>query len=684
MGSQEKRMTSENNINVSESECIYLKKDNYPFGVDFIRGSNKLVEYPEKKYFDRDHSGKKSITELLAESVESKCPRNIRETICINQCCQLKATECINFINGDLIISDDQSCPENDEGDFNGLGHFSRSAYKCELKNIFPNLLGINGSLYIIGTKYKKITGFDKLRYVTGSIIIVNNTNLINIPTFNSLLTVSNYIKSDCSYNPCDSNTSQSNIQCTTGTIVIASNPLLRNIIGFEQLRQVSDGIFILMNSCLSKIGGFTHLYSSDRIIIQCNPKLHAILGFCYIDTVSNALIIANNNIEGQSDMKIDAFLCLESVGRLVVVGNLYLSNVTFGSIKRILKDIVISGNQQLTEINISVESSGNVFIENNSFLGAIIMSDLIEIHGNLNINNNGAITSLNSFEKLKRVSGSVMISDNTLLTEIRGFNELKYIGSRCILRTTADCSSIQGPCPYYPLFVDNMQQASICMTGMQDPSVWIAYWNSTFVFDSNSGCDSQTCSIISFFDPTLYDLESSPPYQLDPSFFKLICNTDNTCRGPKCTPCRPFQEKTQSCCSEGVNGSLFIFQNPRLKAIGAFNALKHMESSLFIVYNNCLHTIQAFSQLCYVLDIWLRNNPSLKYIYGFQNLLSARDIVTLESACLHEFNTLSNIEFAQSIVLEAKVPKALKLHKTTIPSVIGYGLYYSYEKDDK
>ena len=671
------------------NECYYIKRDTAPYGINFIPGSNKLVEYPQYNYLGGTDSNPRCVTDLLVESVNAKCPRVMSGTTCISECCQLKAAECINFINGDLIIRDDGSSnlpPSNDP-----LGRLAQSACQCELHNIFPNLLGINGSLYMVGTNYTKITGFEKLKYVTGSIVIVNNAKLVEMPSFPSLVSVSSYQinpQGSDSYNCSQAAESDSppfandERVCNKSSIVIASNPLLRKIVGFEAVRQVKDGIVIMENICLSHIAAFIHLYRTDRIIIQCNPRLSKILGFCYIDSINQSLVIANNNILGHYDLVINAFLALDSVGQFLFIGNVSTRIVDFPSLRLVRKDLVIRGNPSLGEINVGVQYVDNLFIENNISLQKVAFPNLTEVNKNLNFTSNGGVVSLNTFDKLKRIGGGLLITDNKFLTELRGFNELKYIGSNCLPRTTINCSEPDSTCPCVPCVAlplsdsapldPNYRAIRACTSN--DPELYSQIWALIF----NSG--SELCGVINNLDLTIFDNQNCPASSINPIFFNLICASDNTCRGTRCKPCRPIDDSgvSNGCCYFAVNYSVLIFNNPRLKAIGGFENLKHIESSIFIVNNSCLHTVNSFNQLCYVLDIWIRNNPGLKYLYAFQNLHSARDVTVLEAPCLVEWNSLKNLEYVQTMSLESKTSRAIRFGKQPVPSVLGFLIYYN------
>jgi len=172
--------------------------------------------------------------------------------------------------------------------------------------------------------------------------------------------------------------------------------------------------------------------------------------------------------------------------------------------------------------------------------------------------------------------------------------------------------------------------------------------------------------SQLNFFDVT----EFSCAYILPDDFFRLVCNPNNQCGDIS------FCEETPDI----LDFSLTIFRNPRLKVIGGFATLKYVESNIYIIFNISLHTINAFGQLVFALDIWIRNNTALKYIIGFNNLQTIRDFVVFETPCLLDLNNIKALDFAQRITVEEKTANALKLPKTPIPSVLGYAIYFSFE----
>jgi len=496
-----------------------------------------------------------------------------------------------------------------------------------------------------------KITGFNKLVWVTGSIVFANNDNLTQIPTFPSLLNVSAEIHPATTIS-----THHIPAVCSIAAIIIIGNALLRRILGFEALRQVKDGIFISDNPCLTQICGFIHLYRTNRIVINRNEKLSKLIGFCYTDTLNIGLFILDNNTNGEYDLTISAFLTLETAGQVTVIGNSYLKTFKLDALKTVRSSFTVRSNPQLEELSSSVEFVNNLFIENNKSLVVINFPRLHEVNQNFSVSANCALLVLDTFDHLKRIGAGAIIADNTQLAEIKGFNALKYIGSTCIrppgigAPANACVNTFVGTCSClvnHPAHIGDL----VCS-------------------------NSSTSGDFLFFNVAQFDHLDvfSCAFVLDANFFLLLCNPNSTCLFTAVSP--PS--------ASIVNYSLIIYGNPRLRAIGGFANLKELEAVLFIVYNSVLHTINAFGQLAFALDIWIRNNPSLKYIIGFNSLISVRNLVVLETVCLCDWNNLCALEFAQNIAIESKTAKAVNFGKGCKASVSGYDLYYSFENKCK
>ncbi|XWV25851.1 hypothetical protein QJ857_gp1231 [Tupanvirus soda lake] len=626
-----------------DTECNYLRTDSLPFGITIIPGSGKLTEFPVSN--DNLNGPEDGVNFLDCIRNADLCPRAYPPTnICIRDCTEFAAVSQINFINGDLIIGDPEIPLTSNIGILQVLPTPSN-----DVIDIFPNLLGINGSLYIVGTQYRRITGFDRLRFVTGSIVIVNNPNLLVIPTFASLLSAGSLVTelppaTGGEISALNHEDEFTDPRCGRSAIIIANNNSLRKITGFEAVRQVKDGIFIANNACLTHICGFIHLYRTDRIVIKSNPRLSKIVGFCYTDTINIGLYILDNNLDGEYDFAISAFVALETAGRIVIVGNSGLKTLKFDSLRIVVNEFIVRSNNHLEELTSSVQFVNDLYIENNKSLHIIKLPCLQEVNFVMNINSNCSLLCLETFDELRRIGHGLMIADNKQLAELKGFNKVKYIGSSCVARPT-------------------VQQPNPCNGGCG--------CNTGITFDWTSIARLPDCSIVDTFPVNFFDdSRLACAYELPDDFFRLVCNPNTTCG----------QLPTDQEIPDLLAYSIIIFRNQRLKAIGGFCNLKHIETSIYIINNAILHTINAFGQLAYALDVWIRNNSSLKYIIGFANLLSIRDFVVYEAVCLLDLNSIKSLEFAQGIAIEAKNSRSVKYPRTPIPSVLGYTLYYSYD----
>lgn len=638
---------------LSTQSCTNVVDNTSPFGLTIIPGSGALTEVP----VNTDSLNCFDDTTNLLDCIQniSTCPKAFQNfNVCISTCPEFAAAANVNFINGNLVISDPPLIEDaggfkvQQTGIIDLLPELSN-----DLINIFPNLLGVNGSIYIVGTSYRNISGFDRLRFVTGKIVIANNPFLLTIPSFPRLLNVGGQVifvppNSSSSIEPQNVDIQQlppdppTDI-CGIGAIIIANNASLTRIVGFDELRQVQDGIFIADNPCLLSICAFPHLYQTDRIVIKGNTKLSAILSFCYIDTINIGLYIFNNNTGGDYDLKISAFINLSHAGRIVISSNIALRSISFDNLSDVDNEFIIRSNPDLQEFSALVlESVGSLIIENNRSLEIINIPCIKTVNDRLQINANCSLLCINGFDKLQRVSHSIIIAENRQLVEISGFQKLKYVGSSCAGRSLVqEPSACAGACG--------------CLANIEYD------WNLI---------SQEDCIVIDNFTLDIFDpVVDQCAYVLPDDFFISLCNPATQCG----------QLPVDVNIPDLVSYSIIIYRNQRLRAIGGFCSLRHLGSNLYIVANPILHTIDAFPNLSWVLDVWIRNNPTLKYILGFKNLIAIRDFVVLESKCLLDLNGIIALEFAQNIAIQARCASSVKYPSKPIPTVFGYTIYYTY-----
>jgi hypothetical protein len=760
------------------NECFYNRKDGLPLGAGIIPGSGKLYEWKQDDSnfeFDKNFNFNQVFKDL------DVCPKAFcrYDALCIKECCEFAAAAHLNFINGDLII---QSPALPTPGSSCDLLQQATNVTFQDAIDIFPNLLGVNGNIYIVGTSYRKITGFNKLRFVTGRIFIADNANLIHIPTFPSLLTVSSKVNQsqlffgiiptppatvfqghDLDTLACNDGTNTNAIlnsnnvvigsgtqlftgsiagtgiitvtvpagitftvgehftsgstqivytvvtaggsgvatvtpvpagatdvgpfytihdldsaECASGAIIIVNNNSLRKIVGFEALRQAKDGIVIALNGCLTHICGFIHLYRTDRIVIYKNPNLSKIIGFCYIDAINVGLfILSNGGSCGNGTncfLEINAFNNLETSIDVVVIGNKNLKELKFPKLN-VTGQFVIRSNPALETIDSGSKFVFALVIERNKVLKNIKFSNLVEINQGLSISKNDGLERIDDFNELKRVGKAILIAENKSLKEIKGFDKLKYIGSDCV----QNCDRVVTFIPADS--AGNPAKYEVTFTCPPDPTVCDCCDIVITIPNPTINCASGQKVIDTYDDRTFDNTGDSCPYRLAFDFFTCICEIKPGCNEAPVTSSGTFDQDAAKQILDIVSYSLIIYGNPSLRFIDAFNHVKHVESNIYIVCNTFLCEIKAFACLHYVLDLWIRNNPNLKYIFGFNRLLSARDVVETESVCLVKWEGLEHLEYAQNVALEAKTAKSIELPKCLLPSVFGYISYYGCDK---
>lgn len=565
----------------------------------------------------------------LNEIYDGIGPQMFNVPVCVKECNDFKMAEIPNYINGDLIIISDDSkmCSV-----FSSLG---KTFMDC--MQIFNNLIGINGSLYIVGTSYQKIAGFEKLEFILGDLIIVNNQKLTSIPIFPSLRIIGRNNLMDINFNVKG-----------TGRIIISNNNLLEKIIGFEMIKQISKGIYIIDNPKLTDICGFINLSRTGDIIINNNNNLQNILGFCYIDFIRHHLSIScNNNTNTNKNLIIDAFHYLDNVGELMIRNNNGLQNLILKNLTKINKDLFILSNDTIKKINlIKLLSVGSIIIKDNPKLKKLYFKNLLEIIGSLLIIQNDSLTKLHNFDSLKRIDRSILIFSNPNLKIIRDFNNLIHLGSKV-----------------YQL------ESNMIKLSSNNFNNFTNQWNT----DAFSGKCHQTGT-------TIFEIYSNPIINL-PDTFKF--DIDN---GHFDKSFIDYYQKKNLEISENnqitnlpcyYNVSILIYNNPRLIKIEMAHKLKAIEGNIYIIKNVNLNLINGFDILEYILDLWIRNNPLIKTIKGFNSVIGARDIMIMETINLELLDNLQKLKRVQHIYLQSSNQNSIRLNKR-LKSFAGILLYYN------
>jgi len=248
-----------------------------------------------------------------------------------------------------------------------------------------------------------------------------------------------------------------SGITSVTGGITISGNPMLSNLDGLENLQDIINGPFhILDNAVLTEItalSGLSGTLSGESIIIQDNPVLSSLNGLHNIVVPGDDdLIIWNNDalvdLSGLESLEIvddlliidnDALDDLNGLSNFELTGSFWVrDNDALTSLDGLgtggtIYDIEIENNPLLTNIDglsgYSDDFGANALIKNNPLLTSIAGLDTYDSFEELIIDNNDQLTDLSGLDNLTNSavvgSASIQIINNDQLTTISALSNV-------------------------------------------------------------------------------------------------------------------------------------------------------------------------------------------------------------------------------------------------------------------
>lgn len=191
------------------------------------------------------------------------------------------------------------------------------------------------------------------------------------------------------------------------GSLGLIDNKSLRNLKGLENLTEITEGYFrIINNKELINLDELSNLSSmGGEMIITDNSKLKNINGLRKIKSVGGAFNISFN----------DSLESIEGLGNIISIGKrFYLGyNDKLTSIKALSKVKTIGNSLILTSNRALTSFSG--------------MEGLESIGGDFMIYNNDMITNLDEFNNLKSINGYLKIWGNEELNDINGVKNINY-----------------------------------------------------------------------------------------------------------------------------------------------------------------------------------------------------------------------------------------------------------------
>ena len=194
---------------------------------------------------------------------------------------------------------------------------------------------------------------------------------------------------------------------------------------------------------------------SSLHLILSSLHSMHRrqrMLTLCIVRTTFQSLLLVDNDAMQTLDG-----LKVESIGAdLGIVANQALKTIRVDSLKSVGGVARIADNTVLRDIGFrSLREVGGLAIVNNAALTDTSGLQLLEkVHGDLSIEDNGALADLrmddtatetSDFKRLRVIGGSLRVTRNNLLAMIQGFNKLEVVGGDVLIQTNPVLSSAAG-----------------------------------------------------------------------------------------------------------------------------------------------------------------------------------------------------------------------------------------------
>jgi hypothetical protein len=408
--------------------------------------------------------------------------------------------------------------------------------------------------------------------------------------------------------------------QCDTifGDLIISGLDIssLSNLSG---IKGVFGNIYIDGNQVLSSIDQFTDLcIVTGEMIISNNPSLINIEQFNNLKEIQNIIITANDVL-----MTVDGFQNIDSMITLAVVGNLSLPELTgFNSLSK-LNEFIIQSNDNLVEIsdfNNLTQVSGILDISGNLVLNQLGALQSVTNISILNFVFNLSVTSLSDLNNI--VSADIInITDNALLVDL----ELTSMSS-----VTGDLT-----------LVSNIQLANCC--GIYDLLSQANVGGTVNISNNAPDCNSET-EILTVCAPQSNPCDSS-------ILFTTQLEIDNF---PGCDTVFGSVEIAGADITDlsnldnilHIDGDLLIHDNPSLQFLDNFTALKSTTGQIDIHHNDSIEYITNFQDIVEAKNVKIRANKSLTEMKLMPYLTDVRNIVVAGNRSLLYFGGFHSVNY--------------------------------------
>ena len=344
-----------------------------------------------------------------------------------------------------------------------------------------------------------------------------------------------------------------------------------------------------------------------------------------FISTYPTCEIIDGNLNIGSSVTDISSLSFIKRIeGDLKILYSKVTSISNFSSLEYIGGDFEIKENSNLTEIEninqLQTIGGGLLIYANFGGLNTIKgFNNLVDIGGNLTINQISPLQQILGFNNLKNVLGSFTIANNNILLGLPSFNKLVKVGKSLSFNGNDKLSEINGF-----MALESIGE----MADLNQEGDFIIRNNNNLI--TITGFENLK-TIYRYLEISNFNFQNSLTKIPDFNLLETIgagFSIENTL----ITSLSGFNSLISIGSLVPPSGSFILGDNSNLTLIDGFNNLNQIFGAVQIFTNNSLESIVGFNQLTTVGYFSLGNNPSLISLEGLENLIDVKGPLYIDS----------------------------------------------------
>lgn len=382
-------------------------------------------------------------------------------------------------------------------------------------------ITSVQGNLRIIDCdNLNTLVGLHNIQSIGGELIINENDNIINLNGLNNLQSISGSL--NITVNKALTSIQElSNLSNVGYFLSVVLNPELTSLSGLESMTSIEYGLIIGNNNKIFNLNGLNNLTSVNKgpLVIAENYNLSSIAELSKLTLINDSLDIRFN----PKLTSLDGLQNISSIGGKVKIEETAITNlVGLGNLTTIHDSLFISQNKELTSLEglsslssvdhlfigycpkltslseLSTVSNFNQSIQiiDNGIINLTGLDGISTVHGDLAINYNGHLTSLEGLNQLKSIDGFLSFRDDTLLTDITALMNLDSVkGDFVYIAENQSLESLSGLDNLFhiggsAINIDNNPLLSTC--GIPSICYHITYANFSSIKNNSPGCNNK------------------------------------------------------------------------------------------------------------------------------------------------------------------------------------------------